>query len=164
MYNASPQTYERQPWRGEPIPSWVRGGLLLAVLGVVVVFALAWRIDPYAGYGAEQRRGTHQQLGLPPCSFLEATGVPCPSCGMTTSFSYTVRGDLVNAARANWVGVMLCLLCGLAVPWGVASAAAGRALFVPSLEKLVVFSVLALFVLLFVRWAFVLGWGLFAGP
>src|SRR5687768_15883893 len=29
--------------------------------------------------------GTHEQLGMPPCTFLFLTGIRCPSCGMTTS-------------------------------------------------------------------------------
>lgn len=162
MSEATTPLERSQALHGEAMPRWVRGGLLLVVGGLLVVFALAWRIDPYNGRGAEQRMGTHQQLGLPPCTFLLATGLPCPSCGLTTSFSYTVRGDLVNGARANWVGVLLCLGCGLAVPWAVASAVAGRTLMVKSLERLVVYSVTALMVLLFVRWGLVLIWEVYS--
>src|SRR5438046_1464548 len=25
--------------------------------------------------------GTHQQLGLPPCGWLQVMGIPCPMCG-----------------------------------------------------------------------------------
>ncbi|MCB9677855.1 MAG: DUF2752 domain-containing protein [Alphaproteobacteria bacterium] len=31
--------------------------------------------------------GTHTQLGLNSCSFLVATGYPCPMCGATTTFT-----------------------------------------------------------------------------
>lgn len=54
--------------------------------------------------------GTHMQLGLPPCGFYVMTGYPCPGCGLTTCFSYMVRGDVVNAALANPFGVMLFLI------------------------------------------------------
>ena len=141
---------------GERIPPWVRTGLAVMALGLAAVFVLALRIDPYKG--GTQRLGTHRQLGLPPCSFLEATGRPCPSCGLTTSFSCTVRGDLASAARANWVGVPMALCCLLAIPWGLASALAGRALLLRSLERALIVAVLAVFVLLFVRWGFVLLW------
>ncbi|NBO19844.1 MAG: DUF2752 domain-containing protein, partial [Proteobacteria bacterium] len=32
--------------------------------------------------------GTHEQLGLPPCGFYLWYGLPCPSCGMTTSWPH----------------------------------------------------------------------------
>ena len=37
--------------------------------------------------------GTHQQLGLPPCTFWMLFGRPCPTCGMTTSWAHLVRGQ-----------------------------------------------------------------------
>ena len=30
--------------------------------------------------------GTHRQLGLPACGWQTNMGLPCPTCGMTTSF------------------------------------------------------------------------------
>ena len=141
---------------GEPVPFWVRFVLGAMALGLVVVFALALRINPYKG--GPQRQGTHQQLGLPPCSFLLVTGVPCPSCGLSTSFSYAVRGDIAGGARANWVGVLMAGGCLLAIPWGIASAVLGRALFLRSLERTLVVAVVSVFLLLFVRWGFVLLW------
>ncbi|MBY0233059.1 MAG: DUF2752 domain-containing protein [Gemmataceae bacterium] len=141
---------------GEPVPGWVRWLLAGMALAFAAVFVLALRIDPYRD--GPQTAGTHRQLGLPPCSFLEVTGRPCPSCGLSTSFSYTVRGDLAGGARANWVGVLMAVLALLAIPWGIASAALGRALFLRSLERSVVAVVIAVFVLLFVRWGIVLAW------
>ncbi len=72
--------------------------------------------------------GTHVQLGLPPCGFYVLTGLPCPGCGLTTCFAYMIRGDVVNASRANAFGVMLFLasattagiaLVGLIRGWSV---------------------------------------------
>jgi hypothetical protein len=54
--------------------------------------------------------GTHTQLGLPPCGFLVVSGLPCPGCGLTTCFSFMIRGDVVGAAAANPFGVMLFLV------------------------------------------------------
>lgn len=51
--------------------------------------------------------GTHTQLGLPPCGFLVMTGLPCPGCGLTTSFTFIMHGDLVSAAYANPFGLLL---------------------------------------------------------
>jgi len=51
--------------------------------------------------------GTHEQLGLPPCSLVVMTGYPCPTCGMTTSFSNAVRGQLLAAFHAQPAGLVL---------------------------------------------------------
>jgi hypothetical protein len=61
--------------------------------------------------------GTHQQLGYPACLMPILTGYPCPTCGMTTAFAYTVRGQLFSAFHAQPVGLALaiglvaCSLC-----------------------------------------------------
>src|SRR5208337_4989119 len=51
--------------------------------------------------------GTHEQLGLPPCSMLANTGWPCPSCGLTTSVAAMMHGQPAAAARAQPFGVLL---------------------------------------------------------
>ena len=40
------------------------------------------------------------------CPLRAATGIPCPLCGMTTSVTATVRGDLGAALAANPAGVL----------------------------------------------------------
>jgi len=159
MSTASPESDRAS---GDPITFWVRAALLGIALGIIAVFITAWRIDPYKGVGAAERMGTHQQLGLWPCTFLDVTGVPCPGCGLTTSFAYSVRADVANAARANWVGFLMVIACAITVPWALASAYHGRALWVPSLEWLVSTGTLVMFILLFIRWGFVVAsvlWG-----
>jgi hypothetical protein len=146
----------------EPLPGWVRLGLLAAVAVVAGVFSVAYWIDPYRG-GPGLRMGAHRQLGLPPCSFLDLTGVPCPSCGLTTSFAYTVRGDFSNGLRANWVGVLMVIGCVVMVPWAAYSAWKGRLLGVKSLEGPLVATVLISFLLLFLRWGVLVGGALWAG-
>ena len=88
--------------------------LSVAVLGV----ALALEPDP-RGFG------THQQLGLPPCGFQWLTGFLCPGCGLTTSFAYGVRGNWVQAALANPIGLALFIGVCLSIPVGVLSAVRG---------------------------------------
>ena len=66
--------------------------------------------------------GTHQQLGLPPCTFDTLLGMRCPTCGMTTSWAYVTRGQVVSAWQANPGGVCLAivsLVCGV-WPWAMA--------------------------------------------
>lgn len=54
--------------------------------------------------------GTHQQLGLPPCPSVIIFGRPCPACGLTTSWTSTVHGDLPGAFDAHPLGTALYLL------------------------------------------------------
>jgi len=110
-----------QPGHGRPIKTVVR--LLLVAWGVFLLagFSLAVSLAPNpAGFG------THQQLGLPPCSFQTMLGIPCPSCGMTTSFSHFVRGQWVSAAAANVGGLLLAIVSTVMVPWSFWSAARGE--------------------------------------
>ncbi|MEZ6197528.1 MAG: DUF2752 domain-containing protein [Planctomycetota bacterium] len=89
---------------------------LTIVIAVAVVLGLAVRIEPDSrGFG------THEQLGLQPCGYLQDTGRPCPSCGMTTAFSNTVRLRFGAAFRANPAGFLLCLVA-MATPLYLAHA------------------------------------------
>ena len=88
---------------------------LLALLGVAAI------VRPDA-----QGRGTHQQFGLPPCTFRVVFGLPCPTCGMTTAWAYLVRGELGSAFAANVGGALTGMLAVALVPWLLCSAAWGR--------------------------------------
>lgn len=87
--------------------------LCVSAVSVAVLWA-ALQLAPASG-----GLGTHRALGLPPCAFLAATGIPCPSCGLTTAFAALAKGDLAAAARANPVGILLFLLTVFLVPAGV---------------------------------------------
>jgi hypothetical protein len=56
--------------------------------------------------------GTHRQMGLQQCQFLATTGIPCPTCGMTTSFSWFVRGNWLASFYIQPMGFVLALLTG----------------------------------------------------
>lgn len=47
------------------------------------------------------------------CGFMEATGLPCPSCGMTRSWVWMARGHVFQAFTYNAAGALLWL--GLAL-------------------------------------------------
>jgi len=89
-----------------------------------VVFVIACLMTPYDATGRPLTHGTHRQLGLPPCTMLSTVGVPCPSCGMTTSISLVFHGDVPAACRANWAGVLLAT-GGIAVALWLGLLAAG---------------------------------------
>ena len=135
---------------------WVRGTLLGIALGLTAVFTVARMLNPYDELGRARTEETHRQLGLPPCTFLEVTKLPCPSCGMTTSFALLVRGDVVHSLRANWVGTLLAL-AGLAfLPWSLACVVRKRSIFIVSMDKALLWFLVVFLVLLLGRWTVVL--------
>lgn len=80
--------------------------IALPVFGVcLTLLAVAASLDP-----DERGHGTHEQMGLPGCSVQMFSGRPCPTCGMTTSFSHAVRGQLLGAFTAQPAGALLALL------------------------------------------------------
>lgn len=60
--------------------------------------------------------GTHQKLGLPPCTFQWLLGIRCPACGMTTSWSHLMHGHLIASLQANSAGCLLGMLALWATP------------------------------------------------
>lgn len=146
----------------EPFPvyvllyGWVRVLMVVLALLACGVFAIAIALHPYAADGKPLTQETHRQLGLPPCTFKFATGLPCPSCGMTTSFALLIRGDVLNSMRANVAGTLLAVLTLVYIPWGLASAWKGRLLFVASFERLITRVVVLFLVVMLLRWGIVL--------
>ena len=114
-------------------------GVALACLLVLIV---ACGLSP-----SNDGFGTHQQLGMAPCGFLQRTNLPCPACGMTTSFSWFARGNLAASFYVQPMGMVLAAICGWCV-WGAGYVAiTGRPVYrvlsvVP--EKIYLFPLLAL--------------------
>jgi len=69
--------------------------------------------------------GTHVQLGLPACRSMVVNGVPCPTCGLTTSVTAAVHGDFSASARANVFGTVLFFAFVLFGTIGIYQAASG---------------------------------------
>jgi hypothetical protein len=85
-----------------PVSGWARWSHALLLLGVLVMVGVGLYLTPDpAGHG------THQQLGLPPCTIYYLTGRPCPSCGLTTSVSAILHGQFGLAWRANPMGYVI---------------------------------------------------------
>jgi hypothetical protein len=92
-------------------------------VGASGVLAVARALDP-----SPSGHGTHLQLGLPPCTFLALTGVPCPLCGATTTFSLLAHGrwgeGLANQPFAALLFALTFLLAWVA--WLEVAAPRGR--------------------------------------
>ncbi|MBK9128389.1 MAG: DUF2752 domain-containing protein [Phycisphaerales bacterium] len=94
-------------------------GLALLACAAVLVTAVLLPPDP-------RSYGTHERVFGGPCGFLVVTGLPCPTCGMTTAFAHVVRGQLLSALRAQPAGFVLAVLTILAVPWSLVAMVRGR--------------------------------------
>ncbi|MBM4108725.1 MAG: DUF2752 domain-containing protein [Phycisphaerae bacterium] len=99
-------------------PKVERAIALVLAAAILALLAVAWRLDP-----DPRGLGTHHQLGLTPCGFRAAFGRPCLTCGMTTSFAHAGDGRFIAGARAQPVGLLLCVFLS-AVFWGAAHVAA----------------------------------------
>jgi ABC-type glucose/galactose transport system permease subunit len=93
-------------------------GVALACLAILVV---AVRVEP-----SPDGLGTHTQLGYARCGYLALSGIPCPTCGMTTSFAHFVRGRLAQSAYAQPMGTFLAICASMSVWAGAYIAISGR--------------------------------------
>ncbi len=132
----------------------LRLALTLLAIGLAALLGVAWALEPNP-----KGRGTHEQLGLPPCTFVVLFGRPCPTCGMTTSWAWLMRGEVRAALRANASGTLLGMLALVGVPWLLASAGRGRWLPGTPGPALTAVAAVALVVIALVQW----GWRLLAG-
>jgi hypothetical protein len=141
----------RSPWYHRAVAA----ALLLPSLSLLLVAA---SLEPnVAGIG------THTQLGLTPCGFQAATGLPCATCGMTTAFALAADGRLLASWSNQPAGAVLALLtamaavtAGWALVRGMPLAPLGRALWRPV-------PVFALIVLVLGGWAFTAARAVLAG-
>jgi hypothetical protein len=90
----------------------VLAGLIGAACLAVLLLAV-WLQPSPAGVA------THTEMGFDECQFLKRTGLPCPSCGMTTSFSWYVRGNWLASFYVQPMGFLLAVLATAAV-WAAA--------------------------------------------
>jgi len=87
----------------------------------IIVLAVSFALTPSpTGYG------THTKLFLPPCTFRAVTHIPCPFCGLTTSFCHISRLHVASAFRSNVMGPPAYLLVLLQIPYRIYSLARKR--------------------------------------
>ena|SRR6476660_628895 len=135
--------------------AWQRVVAVAVGVTLVALLVTASRLTP-----SSAGVGTHQQLGLPPCTVLDWFGIRCPSCGMTTSWAHMVRGHLLAAVRANAGGALLALAAASAGPWLVGSGLRGRWLIGRPAEEVVVAAGVTIIIVTLVQWTLrlSLGW------
>jgi hypothetical protein len=73
----------------------------LIAFGVVGAFAILWLL---------QRVGFDFGLLFGPCGMKQRTGLPCPTCGMTTCVLAFARGKVLTAFFVQPAGALVCSL------------------------------------------------------
>ncbi|OUX02795.1 MAG: hypothetical protein CBD91_01695 [Phycisphaeraceae bacterium TMED231] len=82
----------------------------LVALIAATVLTIAWILVP-----SDDGLGTHRQLGMPPCNWIVAANMPCPTCGMTTAFSHAAHGDLPASFGTQPMGAVLAVVTAATV-------------------------------------------------
>lgn len=110
-----------QTWRDGLWPQRAIGAaVFLSTLGLLL---LAWSLRP-----DPTGTGTHEQLGMAPCGFKLATGLPCITCGMTTSFAHAAEGNLLTSFTTQPGGLLLAILTAMACWVGLWAMISGMSL------------------------------------
>lgn len=103
------------------VSTTTRWSLLIVGFGLAIPWLIAVTLTPdHRGWG------THQQLGLPPCTIQRVFGHRCPACGMTTAFAHLARGGFGSALQCSVSGTVVGILTALAIPWTWATAWRGQ--------------------------------------
>jgi len=77
---------------------------LVLLFPTVIILTIALILDP-----DPSGIGTHQQLGLHPCSFWLWFEIPCPVCGMTTTFTHMAHFQFEKGIWNQPFGAVLFL-------------------------------------------------------
>jgi hypothetical protein len=111
--------------------------------------------------------GSHTELGMPRCEFAYRTGIPCPSCGMTTSFAHFARGNIAASFYVQPMGFVLAVLTSAAFWVSLYMGITGKPVhlllrIIPSsyyLLPLMFFAIAAWGWKIFIHWRGIDGWG-----
>jgi|GEM_PF-463869 len=87
-----------------------------------LIWFLAWLgVTAFGLYLSPSRdgHGTHQQLGMPPCPSVLMFDRPCPGCGLTTSWTALLHGQLTHSFRAHPLGPPLYAIFAVSAIAGI---------------------------------------------
>ncbi len=82
------------------------------VVRAQLLWTIAWGFCTGIGlflHADKHGHGTHQQLGLPPCPSVLLFDRPCPGCGLTTSWTSFLHGDIAASFKAHPLGMPMYL-------------------------------------------------------
>lgn len=116
--------------RPERLSLWPRAGLALLAGACLALLLIASRLS-----AAPAGHGTHMQLGLPPCGWVQAWGKPCMTCGMTTAFAAATHQSFWTSVKAQPMGAAFALCASMLVWLGGYSALTGS-MIVPTLLRI----------------------------
>lgn len=94
-------------------------GAVVAVVSLLILTAGAWTSP------SERGHGTHTQLGLPECGWVQRFDQPCATCGMTTAVSHAADGSMVASFRTQPAGMLFALGVATAFWFGLHAAVTG---------------------------------------
>ena len=86
-----------------PIEAWLDRLIAAVVLGTGAAFVFALSRVPPDPRGF----GTHELLGMEPCSWAVSGGLPCPTCGVTTAACHLVHLSPFQAVATQPFGAAL---------------------------------------------------------
>ena len=132
----------------EKLSVWLRWFNACMGLGILTVFGIAISLRP-----SPDGMGTHQQLGLPPCTTVALFGVRWPSCGMTTSWSLFVRGDWIASVQVNAGGFLLAVIALAYLPASCYLSLRGQASRGGWLSLSLALGLVTALVVAFLQWA-----------
>jgi hypothetical protein len=102
-----PEIYSPR-WRPPPLSISTRWIWAILAAACLTVLIMAATLQP-----SPSGEGTHEQLGLQECTWLQRWGFPCPTCGMTTSWTWFAHGNFVASIWVQPMGFLLAILCVL---------------------------------------------------
>jgi hypothetical protein len=94
----------------------------LVFLAIAAVFLLAWLMGRY-----------HITLYPFPCGFKQRYGLPCPTCGMTTSVLAFAQGQIIRSFYIQPAAAFFCALAVAAAFFALLTAVFG--IYSPILER-----------------------------
>ena len=124
----------------------------LLLIGAVAILAVAAWLEPdSAGFG------THTQLGFSECVIMKRFSMPCPMCGMTTTFALMADLRPLQAIKNQPFGFILFLATVVIAVVSAVEIAKPRSLW-SKLSRLThgleIKVVAALFVSMMIAWAY----------
>ncbi|MCH9654993.1 MAG: DUF2752 domain-containing protein [Planctomycetes bacterium] len=143
------------------MPAFRASSLGLPIGWKIRSLLIGWSLFLIAGFGVAIQTnpdprgfGTHQRFGFAPCVIRNQLSIPCPSCGMTTSFSHFVRGQIRQSAQANTAGLVLALVCVVMIPWSWISVYRKQLWLVSNPETCLLWLLCGLITITLIEWVF----------